>query len=100
VEEQKSGCDRPHREGVPNMGSTTMTSWREVGRCKGVDPEVFYPDDDEDPGEEAKAICSMCMVRETCLEQAIVSREKIGVWGGYTARERRRLIRQLRRRAS
>ena len=82
------------------MTSRTITSWREVGRCKGVDPEIFYPDDDEDPGHEAKLICSMCVVRETCLEQAIVNREKIGVWGGYTARERRRLVRQLRRRAS
>ena len=81
------------------MASRTITSWREVGRCKGIDPEIFYPEDDEDPGTEAKLICSMCMVRETCLEQAITSREKIGVWGGYTARERRRLVRQLRRRA-
>ena len=81
------------------MTSRTITSWREVGRCKGADPEVFYPDDDEDPGEEAKAICAMCRVQETCLEQAIVAREKIGVWGGYTARERRRLVRQRRRSA-
>jgi WhiB family redox-sensing transcriptional regulator len=71
--------------------------WRERGRCKGVEPSVFYPDDDEDTCEEAKAICAMCPVRETCLEHAIAVREKIGVWGGYTARERRRLIRQRRR---
>jgi len=71
--------------------------WRERGRCKGVDPSVFYPEDDEDEAVEAKAICEKCVVRETCLEQAIVLREKIGVWGGYTARERRRLIRQRRR---
>jgi WhiB family redox-sensing transcriptional regulator len=71
--------------------------WRERGRCKGADPEVFYPDDDEDPGTEAKAICDSCVVREACLEYAITSREKIGVWGGYTARERRRLVRQRRR---
>jgi WhiB family redox-sensing transcriptional regulator len=36
-------------------------------------------------------------VRETCLEYAITTREKTGVWGGYTARERRRLVRQRRR---
>ncbi len=71
--------------------------WRERGRCKGIDPVVFYPEDDEDPGEEAKQICDTCVVREACLEYAITSREKIGVWGGYTARERRRLIRQRRR---
>ncbi len=28
--------------------------WRERGRCKGVDPAVFYPEDDEDPADEAK----------------------------------------------
>jgi WhiB family redox-sensing transcriptional regulator len=72
--------------------------WRERGRCKGVDPAVFYPDDDdEDPAEEAKEICASCVVREVCLEHAIAMREKIGVWGGYTSRERRRLVRQRRR---
>jgi WhiB family redox-sensing transcriptional regulator len=79
------------------MASRIATSWRELGRCKGEDPELFYPEDDEDPGEQAKAICAVCHVREVCLEQAIVSREKIGVWGGATARERRRIIRQRRR---
>jgi WhiB family transcriptional regulator, redox-sensing transcriptional regulator len=74
----------------------TLT-WRERGRCKGADPTVFYPEDDEDPGEDAKAICGMCAVREACLEYAITSREKLGVWGGYTARERRRIVRQRRR---
>ena len=76
------------------MGSTR---WLEVGRCRGADPELFYPEDDEDEGVEAKAICAICPVREMCLEHAIVNREKIGVWGGYTARERRRLVRQRRR---
>lgn len=71
--------------------------WRELGRCKGADPEIFYPEDDEDPGDAAKAICANCPVREPCLEHAIVSREKVGVWGGYTARERRRLVRRRRR---
>jgi WhiB family transcriptional regulator, redox-sensing transcriptional regulator len=71
--------------------------WRERGRCKGVEPSVFYPEDDEDPAEEAKHVCATCAVREACLEYALAGREKIGVWGGYTARERRRLVRQRRR---
>ena len=79
------------------MSSGSTTSWRELGRCKGEDPEIFYPEDDEDPGIAAKAICAMCHVRETCLEAAIRTREKIGVWGGCTARERRRIIRRRRR---
>jgi len=72
-------------------------TWRDRGRCKGAVADVFYPEDDEDPGEEAKAICETCGVREACLEYAITAREKLGVWGGYTARERRRLVRQRRR---
>ena len=71
--------------------------WRERGRCKGVELAVFYPEDEEDPAVEAKGICDTCVVREACLEHALAVREKIGVWGGYTARERRRLIRQRRR---
>jgi WhiB family transcriptional regulator, redox-sensing transcriptional regulator len=71
--------------------------WRERGRCKGADPQVFYPEDDEDPAEQAKQVCAACVVREACLEHAIANHEKVGVWGGYTARERRRLVRQRRR---
>jgi WhiB family redox-sensing transcriptional regulator len=38
-------------------------------------------------------------VRIACLEHALASREKEGVWGGTTERERRRIIRQRRRTA-
>lgn len=71
-------------------------SWRDRGRCRGLDPDIFYPPE-EDDGLEAKEICAHCSVREICLEHAITHREKIGVWGGLTERERRRLIRRRRR---
>lgn len=73
-------------------------SWRQLARCRGVDPEIFYPASDED-AEEAKAICALCPVREPCLEYALAAREKEGVWGGLTERERRRLLRQRRKSA-
>ena len=75
-------------------------SWRQQARCRGVDPEVFYPvsDDDED-AEEAKSICALCPVREACLEFALTTREKHGVWGGLTERERRRVLRRRRKTA-
>ena len=53
----------------------------------------------EDEAPEAKDICAECPVREPCLEYALTVREKHGVWGGRTERERRRLIRQRRRSA-
>ena len=76
------------------------TSWRQLARCRGVDPEVFYPvSDDDEAAEEAKSICALCPVREPCLEFALSTREKNGVWGGLTERERRRVLRRRRKTA-
>ena len=49
--------------------------------------------------DPAKEICALCPVRTSCLEHALAVRERDGVWGGATERERRRLIRQRRRTA-
>ena len=73
-------------------------SWRQSAACQGIDPDVFYPADD-DPADDAKAICNVCPVRTPCLEWALATREKEGVWGGATERERRRIIRQRRKSA-
>jgi WhiB family redox-sensing transcriptional regulator len=69
-----------------------------LGACRGLDAGIFYPDTDEDV-EVAKQVCQACGVRAACLEFALASREKVGVWGGATARERRRILRQRRRTA-
>jgi WhiB family transcriptional regulator, redox-sensing transcriptional regulator len=78
-------------------------AWRQHARCLGADPDTFYPENDEDEdfeGAEAKAICAMCPVAVECLEHAIAVREKFGVWGGLTPKERRRIIRRRRRQAA
>ena len=72
--------------------------WRDLGACRGLEPGIFYPEDDADAGD-AKAVCEGCNVRVACLEYALQIREKQGVWGGATERERRRIIRQRRRTA-
>ena len=78
--------------------TTITTSWRDRAACRGIDPEIFYPVSDEDAAE-AKSICAVCPVREACLEYALANRERDGVWGGATERERRRMIRQRRKSA-
>lgn len=88
----------PH--GGPADGSPATGTWRDQARCRGIDPQVFHPsEEDEAAADAAKAICALCPVVDSCLEFAITAREKDGVWGGLTARERRRLIRQRRRSA-
>lgn len=74
--------------------------WRAAAACRGLDPLIFYPvTDDDTEAEPAKSVCAQCSVREACLEHALGSREKEGIWGGATERERRRIIRQRRRSA-
>jgi WhiB family redox-sensing transcriptional regulator len=60
---------------------------------------LFFPQDD-DAVARAKAICGGCEVESDCLEHALASREKEGIWGGATERERRSIIRRRRRAAA
>lgn len=73
-------------------------TWRQHAACRGLDPDIFYPATDEEAAV-AKAVCEVCSIRQACLEHALGSRERDGVWGGATEKERRRIIRQRRRSA-
>ena len=78
----------------------SATTWRKQAACRGLDVEAFYPISEyEADAAEAKAICAECPVRQACLEHALAHREREGVWGGTTERERRRIVRQRRKSA-
>ena len=64
--------------------------WADLAECRGIDPELFHPKRGES-ASAAKAVCRTCPVRAECLEHALVNLEKIGVWGGASERERRRM---------
>lgn len=67
--------------------------WMERANCRGVDPELFYPERGAS-GADAKAVCQGCVVREECLDHALDYLEKFGIWGGLSERERRRIRRK------
>lgn len=69
------------------------TSWMLQGACNGTDPNLWYADRGE-AVDQAKAVCSGCVVREACLEYALGNREQEGVWGGLAPLERRAVQRQ------
>ncbi|HAF69106.1 MAG TPA: hypothetical protein DCL16_08290 [Acidimicrobiaceae bacterium] len=77
-----------------------LKGWEQIAACRGIDSSVFFPDDEDDNAELAKQICHGCSVATPCLEYAITVREKEGVWGGATQRERRSIIRRRRRAAA
>ncbi|HEX9775553.1 MAG TPA: WhiB family transcriptional regulator [Actinomycetota bacterium] len=67
--------------------------WQMQGLCRGVDAEVFFPVSEEDAWR-AKEICGACGVRERCLAFSLQNRERYGVWGGVTEKERRDMFRK------
>jgi WhiB family redox-sensing transcriptional regulator len=73
------------------------TDWMAQGKCREMDPAVFFPSDGLGV-QEAQRTCAECTVTEECLQYALDNRIDHGVWGGRSERERRRL--QRRRRAS
>jgi WhiB family redox-sensing transcriptional regulator len=82
------------------LAEVKLPAWKAKGSCRGSDTLVFYPPSDDDAlAAPAKEICAGCPVRKPCLEFALSTREKHGVWGGLTERERRRVLRQRRRSA-
>jgi WhiB family redox-sensing transcriptional regulator len=76
--------------------------WRNEASCKDVDPDLFFPIGTTgialEQVDEAKRICTACVVREPCLEFALASNQDAGVWGGLTEDERRTLKRARQRR--
>lgn len=53
-----------------------------------VDPDIFYSHDPEDTAK-AQSICAECPLKFACLESALNSQERWGVWGGATQNQLR-----------
>ncbi len=65
--------------------------WSEDALCAEVDPERWFPEKGGST-KEAKAVCRQCTVRAECLEYALDTKQRFGIWGGKSERERRRLL--------
>ena len=44
----------------------------------------------------AKAVCQGCVVRDDCLDYALATVERHGIWGGLTEKDRREVAKQRR----
>ncbi len=78
---------------MARIDATPRRDWREEAACRGSASAVFYPETEAGIAA-AKAICASCGVRAICLEIALRNRERHGVWGGLSERERARLRRR------
>lgn len=74
-------------------------TWQMKAACRGPQCGLFFPpahfekkDEKETRERQAKAICSTCSVKNSCLQYALNIREPNGVWGGLNEAERRQLM--------
>jgi WhiB family transcriptional regulator, redox-sensing transcriptional regulator len=77
-------------------------SWHDRAACSGTAMLLFFGPDGETQVEreirerDAKAVCASCPVLAECLDDALRSGVKHGIWGGLNVQERSR---ERRRRA-
>ena len=78
--------------------------WQEDAACRTYENTLFFGDDEGESElekqareSEAKAICRTCPVQEPCLEFALDTNQRYGIWGGLTDKERSALKRRRAR---
>jgi WhiB family redox-sensing transcriptional regulator len=78
--------------GTPSLDAALL-GWQDLALCAETDPEAFFPEKGGST-REAKKVCGGCEVRKDCLEYALASDQRFGIWGGLSERERRKLKRR------
>ena len=80
---------------VSNPFNDDPSAWRGYAACQGANGAPFYPPvrpekraAKAEREQRAKEVCASCMVRQPCLEQALATGERYGIWGGLTDTER------------
>ena len=79
-------------EAIAGVDDVSAADIKAMGACSGVDPDIFFPEKGGDT-KTPKKICADCVIRDLCLEYALQNGERIGIWGGTSERERRRIRR-------
>lgn len=78
------------------MSENDPLRWVLDARCASTDPESFFPEKGSLTNQAVLRVCKRCPVRRDCLEFALANDLDYGVWGGFTAMQRRRIKRDRR----
>ena len=65
-------------------------------QCRGEDRDLFFPPLGTDP-VKARVICSICPVRQECLDYALPQADLAGIWAGTSAKQRQKLRTERRK---
>ena len=89
--------------GPVQLTEELAAEWRERAACSGYRHTLFFPVGDTDAATIDRPRDRLgCAVIDDCLEYALETNQRAGIWGGTTEEERRSLRRKwlaTRRRA-
>lgn len=83
--------------GPTQIATELAADWRAHAACSGYPNTLFFPSADGLDGgtvEKAKTVCAVCPVIEDCLQYALETNQRSGIWGGTSERERKSLRRK------
>lgn len=83
--------------GPTTLATSPVADWRVRAACSGYPNSLFFPATDradEAEVDKATSICSVCPVSDACLEYALETNQRSGIWGGTTEKERKSLRRK------
>jgi WhiB family redox-sensing transcriptional regulator len=70
-------------------------AWHRSAACRGVGPDLFFPERGSGPLDAALAYCERCPVQAQCLAAGSKVGRTSGIWGGTSARQRQGLRRRV-----
>ncbi|HSM45444.1 MAG TPA: WhiB family transcriptional regulator [Acidimicrobiia bacterium] len=83
--------------GPTQLAAELAADWRAHAACSGYPNTLFFPSVDRADDvsvAKAKAVCAVCPVIDDCLEYALETNQRSGIWGGTSEKERKSLRRK------
>lgn len=80
----------------PDIDITPM-AWADDAACVSVGSAIFYPPKGALSNSfyaQARAVCNTCTVAAQCLEYALETDERHGMWGGASPEQRDRILKE------
>ena len=70
----------------------SVPEWMNDAKCLNEDTETFFPVTQQGPfggvPKRVRGFCGPCEVKDECLEQALKTDSRFGIWGGISERKR------------
>lgn len=92
-ETERAAQLREMKEHLTSKLRTYSLPWMQEAACAQVGGDLWFPEKGGSTAD-AKRVCFSCSVSAECLEYALATKDRFGVYGGLSERERRKLLKE------